>query len=118
MHYAKKLGRLSSLTERQVDSLDLYRRVIRGEISSKEAARLRKPHPVKIGTYHRVRDQAMQNLRSAIWTVLVGLSLGLIGAEEVKRLIDILPSNLELDEPRQDELLAVIEAIVRRIVTV
>ena len=101
-----------------MDSLDLYRRVIRGEISSKEAAHLRKPHPVKIGTYHRVLDQAMQNLRSAIWTVLVGLSLGLIGAEELKRLIDILPSNLELDEPRQDELLAVIEAIVRRIVTV
>ena len=73
---------------------------------------------MKIGTYHRVLDQAMQNLRSAIWTVLVGLNLGLIGAEELKRLIDSLPSDLELDEPRQDELLAVIEAIVRRIVTV
>ncbi len=49
---------------------------------------------------------------------MVGLSLGLISAEELKRLIDVLPSDLELDEPRQDELLAVIEAVVRRIVTV
>ncbi len=118
MAYAKKLGILSSLTEAQIESLHLYRRVLRGELSSKEAAGLRTPHPVKLGTYHRVLDQALGNLNSAIWTVLVGLSLGLVRAEDLKRLIDLLPPpNVELDEPRQEELLSVIEAIVRRIVT-
>ena len=114
--YVKKLGRLSALTEAQIESLQLYRRVLRGEITSKEAANLRTPHPVKIGTYHRVLDQALRNLQSAIWTVIVGLNLGLIRGEELKRLIEVLPSNLEPDEAQQEELLDVIRAIVRRVV--
>ena len=76
--YAKKLGRFSALTEAQIESLQLRQRVLRGEISSKEAANLRTPHPVKVGTYHRVLDQALRNVQSAIWTVIVGLNLGLI----------------------------------------
>jgi len=114
--YARKLGRLSALTEAQIESLRLYRRVLRGEISSKEAANLRTPQPVKVGTYHRVLGQALQNLQSAIWTVIVGLNLGLIRAEELKHLIEVLPSNLEPDEFHQEELLDVIRAIVRRVV--
>ena len=114
--YAKKLGRLSALTEAQIESLQLRRRVLRGEISSKEAANLRTPDPVKIGTYHRVLDQALRNLQSAIWTVIVGLDLGFIRAEELKRLIEVLPTNLEPDEAHQEELLDVIRAIVRRVV--
>ena len=114
--YARKLGRLSALTEAQIESLQLYRRVFRGEITSKEAANLRTPHPVKIGTYHRVLDQALRNLQSAIWTVIVGLNLGLIRGEELKRLIEVLPSNLEPDEVQQEELLDVIRTIVRRVV--
>jgi len=90
--------------------------VLRGEISSKEAANLRTPQPVKVGTYHRVLGQALQNLQSAIWTVIVGLNLGLIRAEELKHLIEVLPSNLEPDEFHQEELLDVIRAIVRRVV--
>ena len=114
--YAKKLGRFSALTEAQIESLQLRRKVIRGEISSKEAANLRTPHPVKVGTYHRVLDQALRNLQSAIWTVIVGLNLGLIRGEELKRLIEVLPSNFEPDEANQEELLDVIRAIVRRVV--
>jgi len=114
--YAKKLGRLSALTEAQIESLQLRQRVIRGQISSKEAANLRTPHPVKVGTYHRVLDQALRNLQSAIWTVIVGLNLGLIRGEELKRLIEVLPSNFEPDEAHQEELLDVIRAIVRRVV--
>ena len=114
--YARKLGRLSAMTETQIESLQLYRRVLRGEISSKEAANLRTPHPVKLGTYHRVLHQALRNLQSAIWTVIVGLNLGLVRAEELKRLIEVLPENLEPDEAHQEELLDVIRAIVRRVV--
>ncbi len=114
--YAKKLRRLSALTEAQIESLQLYQRVLRGEISSREAANLRTPRPVKVGTYHRVLDQALRNLQSAVWTVIVGLNLGLIRAEELKRLIEVLPSDLEPDESHQEELLDVIRAIVRRVV--
>src|SRR3989442_14685646 len=96
--YAKRLGRLSALTEAQIESLQLHRRVLRGEINSREAARLRTPDPVKLGTYHRVLDQALRKLQSAIWTVIVGLNLGLVRGEEIKRLIEVLPSNLETDE--------------------
>jgi hypothetical protein len=78
---------------------------------------MRTPHPVKLGTYYRVLDQALGNLQSSIWTALVGLNLGLVRVEELKRLIDHLPATVELDESRQEELLAVIEAIVRSIVT-
>ena len=106
------------MTATQIETLQLYRRVLHGEITSKEAAGMRTPRPVRLGTYHRVLDQALGNLHSAIWTVLVGLSLGLVRAEELKRLVDLLPpANVELDESRQQELLAVIEAIVRSIVT-
>ncbi len=115
-HYAKRLGKLSDLTEVQIETLQLHQRVLRGEINSKEAANLRMPQPVKIGTYHRVLDQALRNLQSAIWTVIVGLSLGLVRAEELKRLIEVLPPNLEPDEVHQEELLGVIRAIVRRVV--
>ena len=115
-HYAKRLGKLSDLTEVQIETLQLHQRVLRGEISSKEAANLRMPQSVKIGTYHRVLDQALRNLQSAIWTVIVGLSLGLVRAEELKRLIEVLPPNLEPDEVHQEELLGVIRAIVRRVV--
>ena len=104
------------MTETQIESLQLYRRVLRGEISSKEAANLRTPHPVKLGTYHRVLHQALRNLQSAIWTVIVGLNLGLVRADELKRLVEVLPENLEPDEARQEELLDVIRAIVRRVV--
>ena len=114
--YAKKLGKLSVLTEAQIESLQLYRRVLRGEINSKEAANLRTPHPVKVGTYHRVLDQALRNLQSAIWTVIVGLDLGFVRAEELNRLIEVLPTNLEPEETRQEELLDVIRAVVRRVV--
>jgi len=114
--YARKLGRLSALTEAQIESLQLHQRVLRGEISSKEAANLRTPHPVKVGTYHRVLDQALRNLHSAIWTVIVGLNLGLIRGEELKRLIEILPSSFEPDEAHQEELLDVTREIVRRVV--
>src|SRR5256712_8793233 len=114
--YARKLGRLSALTEAQIESLQLRGRVLRGEISSKEAANLRTPDPVKLGTYHRVLDQALRNLRSAIWTMIVGLNLGLVRGEELKRLIEVLPSNLEPDDPHQEELLSVIQAIVKRVV--
>src|SRR5256712_10458652 len=92
--YAKKLGRLSALTEAQIESLQLHRRVLRGEINSRKAASLRTPDPVKLGTYHRVLDQALRNLQSAIWTVIVGLNLGLVRGDGVKRLIEVLPSNL------------------------
>src|SRR2546425_5300271 len=109
--YARKLGRLSALTEAQIESLQLRRRVIRGEISSKEAANLRTPHPVKLGTYHRVLHQALRKLQSAIWTVIVGLNVGLVRAEELKRLIEVLPENLEPDDAHQEELLDVIRAI-------
>ncbi len=114
--YAKELGRLSALTEAQIETLQLHRRVLRGEISSKDAANMRTPEPVKLGTYHRVLDQALRNLQSAIWTVIVGLNLGLVRAEELKRLIEVLPSNLEPHEAHQEELLGVIRAIVRRVV--
>jgi len=114
--YARKLGRLSALTEAQIESLQLHQRMLRGEISSKEAANLRTPHPVKVGTYHRVLDQALRNVQSAIWTVIVGLNLGLIRGEELKRLIEILPSDFKPDEAHQEELLDVIREIVRRVV--
>ncbi len=71
---------------------------------------------MKVGTYHRVLDQALRNLQSAVWTVIVGLNLGLVRGEELKRLIELLPSNLEPDEAHQEELLSVIQAIVRRVV--
>jgi len=114
--YPKKLGRLSALTEAQIESLQLHRRVLRGEITTRQAASLRTPDPVKLGTYHRVLDQALRNLQSAVWTVIVGLNLGLVRAEELRRLIELLPSNLEPDEGRQEELLSVIQAIVKRVV--
>ena len=77
---------------------------------------MRTPKPVKLGTYHRVLDQALRNLRFGVWTTVVGLSLGLVRKEELERLIDLLPTNVELDETRQEELLSVIQAIVRSLV--
>ncbi len=116
MSYAKKLGRFASLTEAQLESLSLYRRVLNGEITSKEAARLRTPKPVSLGTYHRVLNQAVRNLQASVWTVLAAVNLGLLREQELKRLIDLLPKTSGLQEGSEIELLAVIQAIVSHIV--
>lgn len=116
MSFVKKVGQVSSLTSAQLESLSLYRMVLRGEITSRDAALLRTPKPVSLGTYHRVLNQAVRNLQASIWTVLVGVSLGLLRGEELVRLIDILPKTLNLDAESETELLAVIQAIVSRIV--
>ncbi len=116
MGYSKKLGRFASLTEAQVESLSLYRRVLNGEITSKEAALLRTPKPVSLGTYHRVLNQAVRNLQASVWTVLVAVNLGLLREQELKRLIDLLPKTIDSEEGNETELLAVIQAIVSHIV--
>ncbi len=116
MSCAKKLGRFASLTDTQLESLSLYRRVLNGEITSKEAALLRTPKSVSLGTYHRVLNQAIRNLQASVWTVLVGVNLGLLRSQELKRLVDLLPKTADLGEESETELLAVIQAIVSHLV--
>jgi len=88
-----------------------------GEITSRQAALLRTPKAVSLGTYHRVLDQAVENLEESICTVLVGVSVGLLHEEDLVRLVSLLPRTGNLDIKSESEFLAVIQAIVTRIVT-
>lgn len=80
----------STLTEAQVESLTLYRKIKRGELNMRQAAAARTPRGVSLGAYQRVVKQGLNNIRSALRTLLIGVALGYVKVEELKRLIDLM----------------------------
>ncbi len=112
-----------SLTDVQLESLRLYDRVRSGEITLKQAAALRTVRksgtgPVKIGAYYRTVEQARDNIRSALLTVLIASSQTWLKAEDVKKLMDMVAKAPPMAGAGEDDpFYRVLTALIQNLVT-
>ena len=117
MSIAEKLVSKSTLTRKQLDTLELQRRVMAGEISSSNAAEMRSRGPVSIGSYYRVLGQAKGKIRASILTVLAAMQLGYVKYDELSRLLELVgkaPTDLAGEDA--DRLMGVLNALLDRLV--
>lgn len=114
----------SSLTERQLESLVLYVRVAIGEMKLREATALasktkrRMPErPQTVGSYYRTVQQARKNIRKSIVTLLIGIWLGVVKMEDVRRLLEVAGGGIrELSDEETGQLIAVLRSLTGKIV--
>jgi hypothetical protein len=107
----------STLTEKQLESLKSYRNVAKGELLLREAASLRSGKPVTAGSYWGTVQQGREKMRESMVTVLIGIWLGLIKLEDVRRLFDLVGrGETELSDDDVGRLSQVLETLVGRIV--
>jgi len=125
MSVTERLVAGSSLTARQLDVLTTYLRVVSGEIKMKEAASLssqgrtrgRRDEPLTIGSYSRTVRQARTNVRRSLLTVVLGLWLGVVRAEDVRRLFELVGGGArELSDEEATRFLQLLEALLHRMV--
>ena len=125
MSVTERLVAGSSLTARQLDVLTTYLRVVSGEIKMKEATSLssqgrtrgRRDEPLTIGSYSRTVRQARTNVRRSLLTVVLGLWLGVVRAEDVRRLFELVGGGArELSDEEATRFLQLLEALLHRMV--
>ena len=112
------------LTARQIQSLRLYVRVALGEMRYREAASVASqgrtrgaPKSLTIGSYFRTVQQARENVKKSIVTLLIGVWLGVVKPDDVRRLLDVAGSGVrELSEEETDRLAGVLHELVKRVV--
>lgn len=115
----------SNLTPRQLEALQGYIRVALGEMKYREAASIASSgrrkgdteRPLTVGSYFRTVQQARDNIRKSIVTLLIGLWLGVVKAEDVKRLLDTAGRSVgDLSEEEKERFAAVLRALLQKIV--
>jgi hypothetical protein len=114
----------SGLSQIQVESLLLYKRVLSGELTLETASKLRtrtkgeSSRPVKVGAFYRTVQQGRENLKEAVMTVTVGIWLGYVKVEDLRRLFDLVGNTpLPLEQPQISQLMPVLESLIQKIVT-
>jgi hypothetical protein len=125
MSVPERLVNQSSITARQLEALSSYLRVASGEIKLREAAssvsqgkrKSRERPTLSIGSYSRTVSQARTNVRESLVTVVIVLWLGMIKAEDVRRLFDLVGGGArELSEEESERFLQLLDVLLRRIV--
>ena len=128
MAFVSFLARLvdqSSNTDRHLESLLSYIRVVSGELKLKDAASLASQGrtkgvpeaPLTIGSYYRSVNQARSNVRKSLVTVVIALWLGLLRAEDVRRLFDLVGGGARgLSDDEGDQFLRLLDALLGRII--
>ncbi len=107
----------STLTRRQLEALQSYMRVALGEMGYREAAASGPSKRVTVGSYFRTVKQAKANVRKSIATLLIGLWLGLVKPEDVRRLLDTAGREVaELPDEEKERFVVVLRALLKRIV--
>jgi hypothetical protein len=107
----------STLTRRQLEALQSYMRVALGEIRYREAAAIGPSKKVTVGSYFRTVGQARTNVRRSIATLLIGLWLGIVKPEDVRRLLETAGGNVvDLPEEEKERFVAVLRVLLERIV--
>lgn len=105
------------MTRKQLNALEGYLSVKNGLIKMREAAAAAPGKPVSVGSYYRTASQAKQNLRQALVTLLIGLWLGAVRLDDVKRMFELVGLGArELSDIDQERLVQVIDALLDRIV--
>ena len=125
MSFLEGLVDQSSITRRQLESLTSYMRVSTGEIKLKDAASLasqgrtrgRQERPLTIGSYYRTVRQARKNVRESLVTVVVALWLGVIRAEDVRRLFELVGGGTrDLSDEEAQRFTLLLDALLQRII--
>ena len=125
MSLPRSLVDQSTLTHRQFESLQLYVKVVSGEMKYRDAATLAtksrtrgaRDKPLTIGSYFRTVQQARENTRRSIITLLIGIWTGVVRPEDVRRLLDVAGTGFrELSDEESEKLAGVLHALVRNIV--
>jgi len=125
MSLPERLLKESRLTSRQIEALAVYRRVVSGEIKFREAASIASSGRVRgdaqkaltIGSYYRTLTQARTNVKQSLVTVLIGIQLGVVRIEEVRRLFELVGAgSREISEDEAERFTRVLGAILERIV--
>ena len=114
----------SALTRRQLEALRGYIRVALGEMRYREAAsaaspgrRRGKAGPITIGSYFRTVQQARKNIRKSLVTLLVGIWLGVVKPDDVRRLLDVAGGgDRELSDEERDQFVGVLRVLLQKIV--
>ena len=107
----------SNLTEKQLESLMSYVRVVAGEMRYREAATLRSEKPVTIGSYYRTVQQGRNQVRESIATVLVAVVLGLVKIEDIRRLFELVgKGDTEVIEEDRERFAMVLQTLLDKIV--
>jgi len=109
----------SSLTLTQVETVQLSKRVKRGEITVRQAGQMKTKHTAQPGSYYRVLDQARGNLRRTVYTLLVASRLHLIGTEDLVRLLKMVQEAPEdMADDNFERFTAVVNEVVRRLIVI
>ena len=112
-----ELIRRSGLTEAQVETISLRKRVMDGQLRSIDDASLRSTGPVKLGTFYRVLNQSRRNVERSIFSILLSIRLGVLSPDELNRLSSLVSQPGEMDEGAALQVMNVLEALVKRLVT-
>ena len=125
MSFLEGLVDQSSITRRQLESLSTYVSVSTGEIKLKDAALLasrgrirgKRDGSLTIGSYYRTVHQARKNVRESLVTVVIALWLGVIRAEDVRRLFDLMGGGTrELSDEDTERFMRLLDALLGRII--
>ena len=124
MSLPESLVEQSTLTPRQLEALQLYVRVALGEMKYREAASVASQGrtkgasgPLTVGSYFRTFQQARENVKSSVVTLLIGVWLGIVKPDDVRRLLDVAGSGVRtLSEEETARLARVLHELVKRIV--
>lgn len=117
MSLPETLVDLSSLTPRQLEALQSYLRVALGEMKYREAAVSGPTKSVTVGSYFRTVQQARENIRKSIVTLLIGLWIGVVKPEDVRRLLDVAGGGAgELPEEESARFVGVLRSLIQKIV--
>jgi hypothetical protein len=104
------------LTDAQVETLLLYKRVLSGELTLKQAGSLREGKAITAGAFHRVAGQGRRNIESSVSTVAVSLLIGYLKIEDLRRLLDMVAQSTALGEEGLNQVAPLIDALIERIV--
>lgn len=107
----------SMLTAKQFESLTSYTRIVLGETRYREAASKRSAGAVSVGSYYRTVQQARGNVRASIVTLLIGLWVGVIKVEDLRRLFELVGIGAnQFSDADRERFLEVLEALLDKIV--
>ncbi len=113
----KMMADFSSLTEVQIDTIKLQKRIVRHEITLQEALVTRKTLPIRKGTHYRILGQAKKNIEESLLTVAIGVQLGVLKVEDVRKLIETVSRiPADVDQAKLQEIMLVTGTLAKRIV--
>jgi len=91
--------------------------VSKGEINIATALKKRKDSGISRGTHYRILEQGKKNIVESLFTVAVGVQIGLLKWEDVEKLISMVSTiPPDVDEARLSEVTALAKVLADRIV--